>query len=455
NVESQDLDQIEYAESLPGGEARILIAIADVSAYVPKNSPIDAHAAANTTSVYTGFVNFPMLPDRLSYDLTSLLPGEDRRAIVIELVIDRGGAVVKSDCYPALVRNHAKLDYVSIGKWLDDVEGPGDDGRARKAGPKQKPVVPAKVAAVEGLTEQLLLQNELKEMLHRLRDENGSLTLHTPEATTVARDGQVLDLELVETNPARELIENFMIAANIATSHFLESKKQPTIRRIVKSPERWPRIVEVAAEYGASLPNNPDARSLAQFLIDRRRADPLRFPDLSLTIVKLLGRGEYVVEVPGQKDEGHFALAVNDYTHATAPNRRYTDLVTQRLVKAVINGEKTPYSLDELNTIAFDCTNREAAEKKVERTMRKVAAAALLSNKIGQEFSGIITGVKGDAIFVRLFKPPVEGCIVKGLRHHGKKALAGLDVGDVVRVQLLDANPETSYIDFALVAKGA
>jgi VacB/RNase II family 3'-5' exoribonuclease len=336
NVESQDLDQIEYAESLPGGEARILIGIADVSAYVPKGSPIDAHAAANTTSVYTGFVNFPMLPDRLSYDLTSLLPDQDRKAIVIELVIDKKGEVVKSDCYPALVRNHAKLDYVSIGKWLDDVEGnvPGGDG---KKAVQQKPVVPPKVAAVPGLTEQLLLQNELKEMLHTLRDENGSLTLHTPEATTVARDGQVLDLELVETNPARELIENFMIAANIATSHFLESKKQPSIRRIVKSPERWPRIVEVAAEYGDTLPNAPDARALAQFLIDRRRADPLRFPDLSLTIVKLLGRGEYIVEVPGQKDEGHFALAVNDYTHATAPNRRYTDLVTQRLVKAVLN----------------------------------------------------------------------------------------------------------------------
>ena len=428
NVESRDLDQIEFAESLPDGTVRLLVGIADVDAYVAKGSPIDKHAAANTTSVYTGVVTFPMLPEQLSFDLTSLLPDQDRRAMVIEMIVDHGGQVVDSDAYQAIVRNRAKLDYMSIGNWLES-GGPAPD----------------KVAAIPGLEKQLRLQSDLKERIHTLRDDHGSLTLHTPEATTVAQDGKVLDLELVETNPARELIENFMIAANIATSQFLESKGVPSIRRIVKTPDRWPRIVEVAAEYGEKLPDTPDARALAQFLIKRRQEDNLRFPDLSLTIVKLLGRGEYVVEVPGQKDEGHFALAVHDYTHATAPNRRYSDLVTQRLLKAVMAGAKTPYSLDELNDAALTCTQRESAEKKVERTMRKVSAAVLLSKHIGQTYDGIVTGVKGDATFVRLLRPPVEGCITHGAH--------GLDVGDQVTVQLVHVDPEKSFIDFALKGK--
>jgi exoribonuclease-2 len=428
NVESRDLDQIEYAENLPDGTVRLLVGIADVDAYVSKNSPIDKHAAANTTSVYTGVVTFPMLPEQLSFDLTSLLPDQDRRAMVVEMIVDKTGKVIKSDAYQAIVRNHAKLDYISIGHWLD------------AGGPP-----PAKVAQVPGLEKQLLLQASLKERIHTLREEHGSLTLHTPEATTVAKDGIVLALELVETNPARELIENFMIAANIAVSRFLEAKGVPSIRRIVKTPERWPRIVEVAAEYGVKLPAQPSASALAQFLIDRRKADTLRFPDLSLTIVKLLGRGEYVVEVPGQKDEGHFALAVNDYSHSTAPNRRYADLVTQRLLKAVMAGAKTPYTLDELNDAALACTQKETAEKKVERTMRKVAAALLLSKRIGQTFDGIVTGVKDKAVFIRLFSPPAEGCITRGG--------GSLDVGDKVKVQLIHVDPTTSHIDFALTTK--
>ncbi len=429
NVESRDLDQIEYAEELPDGTVRVLVGIADVDAYVGKGTPIDRHAAANTTSVYTGVVTFPMLPEELSFDLTSLLPGQDRRAMVVEMIVDTQGQVVKSDAFQALVRNHAKLDYVAVGKWLDN------------GGPP-----PQQVAKVPGLEKQLRLQSSVKERIHTLREEDGSLTLHTPEATTIARDGQVLDLELVETNPARELIENFMIAANIAVSRFLEKNGVPSIRRIVKTPERWPRIVEVAAQYGTKLPATPSAPALAQFLIDRRKADNLRFPDLSLTIVKLLGRGEYIVEVPGQKDEGHFALAVNDYTHATAPNRRYADLVTQRLLKAVIAGLKMPYTLDELNDAALACTQRESAEKKVERTMRKIAAALLLSKQIGKSFDGIVTGVKGEAIFIRLFKPPVEGCIT----HGGPEVY---DVGDKVKVELIHVDPETSHIDFSLMAK--
>jgi len=439
NVESRDLDQIEYIEELPDGTVKLLVGIADVDAYVAKDSPIDKHAAANTTSVYTGVVTFPMLPEELSFDLTSLLPDEDRRAMVMEMIVDLDGRVVKSDAYPALVRNKAKLDYVMIGKWLDVVEAAGYDPQ------KSRESAPAKVAAIPHLTEQLLVQAAVKERIKTLRNDRGSLTLHTPEATTVAKDGQVLDLELVETNPARELIENFMIAANISTSHFLESKGIPSIRRIVKIPERWPRIVEVAAEYGENLPETPSPTALAQFLIKRRSEDPLRFPDLSLTIVKLLGRGENVVEVPGQKDEGHFALAVNDYTHATAPNRRFSDLVTQRLLKAVMAGENPPYTLNELNEIALNCTHQEAAEKKVERTMRKVAAAVLLGKQIGKTFDAIVTGVKDHTVYVRLIRPPVEGAIVRGG--------SGLDVGDQVVVQLIHVDPEQSHIDFALTSK--
>jgi VacB/RNase II family 3'-5' exoribonuclease len=428
NVESRDLDQIEYAERLPDGTVRVLVGIADVDAYVTKGTPIDQHAAHNTTSVYTGIVTFPMLPEQLSFDLTSLLPDQDRRAMVIELIVDKDGKVVKSDAYQAIVCNRAKLDYISVGNWLAGGGAP-----------------PQKVADVQGLEKQLRLQSEVKERIHTLRDEHGSLTLHTPEATTIAKDGQVLDLELVETNPARELIENFMIAANIATSQFLEAKGAPTIRRIVKTPDRWPRIVEVAAEYGEKLPDAPSAQALSQFLIKRRNADALRFPDLSLTIVKLLGRGEYVVEVPGQRDEGHFALAVNDYTHATAPNRRYADLVTQRSLKAVMAGTPIPYTLDELNDAALACTQRESAEKKVERTMRKISAAILLSKHIGQKYDGIVTGVKDNAVYIRLIKPPVDGCITRGG--------AGLDVGDQVKVELIHVDPEKSHIDFALTGK--
>jgi VacB/RNase II family 3'-5' exoribonuclease len=431
NVESKDLDQIEYSERLADGSIRLIVAIADVDSYVGKNSAIDKHAGANTTSVYTGVLTFPMLPEELSYDLTSLLPDQDRVAMCVDLTVNNRGEVTKSESYRALVRNKAKLDYISVGNWLDNGAHNAD--------------APDKVAAVPGLIDQLKMQDEVKEQIHALRDSHGSLSLHTIEATTVAKDGDVLDLELVEPNPARDLIENCMIAANIATSKFLESNGLPSIRRIVKTPERWPRIVEVAETYGEYLPNEPDARALAAFLIKERAADPIHFPDLSLTIVKLLGRGEYVVKTPGKPVEGHFALAVNDYTHSTAPNRRYPDLVTQRLLKAALAGQKSPYDIDELTDVAINCTNKENDAKKVERTLRKVAACVLLSKKLGDEFDGIITGAKPDSTYVRLFRPPAEGRII-----HGDK---GLDVGDRVTVRLVAVNPENAFIDFELVEK--
>ena len=423
NPESKDLDQIEYAEEQKGGNIRIMIAIADVDSCVPKNSPIDEHAFSNTTSVYTGVVTYPMLPDDLSFNLTSLIADADRLAIVIDLTIGQSGVVLASNIYQGMVRNHAKLDYKMVGDWLESGGQPPD-----------------KIAKVPGLSDQILLQNKVKDLIHDQRKRQGSLYLHTPEATTIAENGIVLDLELVEENPAHDLIENFMISGNIAVSHFLETKQIPSIRRIVKTPERWDRIVEVAKSYGQNLPSEPDAKALAQFLLIRKEADPLRFPDLSLTIVKLLGRGEYVMEIPGKVDQGHFALAVRDYTHATAPNRRYPDLIMQRLVKAAIKGVPSPYSADELTKITSHCTEQEEAAKKVERTMRKVAAAVLLSKHIGETFAAIVTGVTTGGTYVRLLKPPAEGKIIRGEQ--------GLDVGDQVTVRLISTNPEQAYIDF-------
>ena len=426
NPESKDLDQIEYCERLKDGNTRVMIAIADVDSLVPKDSATDKHAYTNTTSVYTGVVTYPMLPDDLSFNLTSLIADADRQAVVIDLIVDKTGSITKSDVYSGTVRNHAKLDYKTVGQWLEDGGSPPD-----------------KIASIPGLSDQLLLQNEIAKLIHDQRKQQGSLYLHTLEATAVAVNGQVLDLEVVEDNPARDLIEYFMISANVAVSHFLQAKNLPSLRRIVKTPERWDRIVAVAKSYGDTLPQQPDAPALAAFLLKRKDADPIRFPDLSLTIVKLLGRGEYVLEVPGQADQGHFSLALHDYTHATAPNRRYPDLIMQRLIKAVIAGKSAPYTTDELNKIAMHCTQQEDAANKVERTMRKVAAAVLLSKHIGEIFDGIVTGVTDGGTFARLIKPPAEGKIIRGEK--------GLDVGDQVKLRLVSTDPEHAFIDFERV----
>ena len=423
NPDSRDLDQLEYAEQSSNNTIRVMVAIADVDSFVRKGALVDQHAFQNTTSVYTGVTTFSMLPEQLSFELTSLLPEADRQAIVVDLIVDGGGKVTKSEIYAALVRNHAKLDYIHVGDWLENGGKP-----------------PEQVATVAGLSAQLKLQYEAARRLGDRRREQGALQLHTIEARAIVQDGQILDLEQAEENLARELIENFMVSANIAVSRFLELKQIPSLRRIVKTPERWPRIVEIASSYGTDLPPEPDAAGLARFLIDRREADPVRFPDVSLTIVKLLGRGEYTVEIPGHADPGHFALAVHDYTHATAPNRRYVDLVNQRMLKAVLAGKPSPYSTSELYDVARQCTERENAAKKVERTMRKVAAAVLLSKQIGKTFDGIVTGVKDGATYVRLLKPPAEGRIVKHDR--------GLDVGDKVKVKLIATDPDQAYIDF-------
>lgn len=424
NRESRDLDQVEYAEALPGNEIRLLIGIADVDAFVPKGSAIDRHAAANTTSVYTGVETFPMLPEQLSNHTTSLLEDADLLVVVIELVLDTEGEVRSRDVYRAKVRNHAKLVYEEVGAWLED-----------------KAPAPKKVSETPGLADQLRLQNEATARLRALRQRSGALNLQTIEAKPVAVDGRVVDLVTSEHNRARDIIESFMVAANTEMAEFIESAGWPSIRRVVRTPERWPRIVEIAKAHGENLPREPDSRALAAFLARRRADDPLHFPDLSLSIVKLLGAGEYTVERPGTEGEGHFGLAVQDYTHSTAPNRRYADLITQRLLKAVVAHRPTPYTEAELRSIAERCTEREDAARKVERLMRKVAAAMLLSERIGEIFDAIVTGVSEKGTFVRLIKPPAEGRVVRGEQ--------GMDVGDRVRVRLISTEPERGFIDFA------
>lgn len=425
NAESKDLDQVELAEALPDGGVRLRIAIADVDAVVPKGSALDRHAAASATSVYTGIAVYPMLPREVSENRTSLLEGADRLAIVVELEVAKDGGVRKHAAYRAAVRNQAKLAYDAVGTWLE--------GR----GP-----VPSVVAAMPGLEEQLWLQDRTASLLKALRQRAGALEFDTVEASAVGQNGKVQAITVTRKNRARDLIEDFMIAANVAIAQYLADQQRSAIRRVVRVPRRWDRIVALAATYGGALPAAPDPRALADFLAVRRAADPLRFPDLSLSIVKLLGPGEYVLDRPGAADdEGHFGLAEHDYSHATAPNRRYADLVTQRLVKAAIAGAPAPYTDDELAAIAKLCTERENAANRVERVARKAAAALLLEHRIGSVFDAIVTGVNRDGTYVRLLSPPAEGRVTKGE--------AGMDVGERVRVKLLATDAARGFIDFA------
>ena len=424
---SRDLDQVEYAEKLPGGDARLLVGIADVDEFVPKGSATDKHAATNCISVYAGVKTFPMLPEEFSTDLTSLVEGEDRMAVVTEMILAADGSVKETNFYQALIKNHAKLSYESIGAWLDG-----------------KTAVAEGVRNVPGMEAQVKLQSEIAVHFEAFRKQHGALDLGTIQANPVMDDhGKVVDLAVIEPNSARDLIANFMISANVAMAQFLEAKGGPSLRRIVRTPKYWSRIVEIAAELREQLPATPDSRALADFLARRKVADPLHFPDLSLAVVKSLGPGEYAVQLPGEDGEGHFGLAVQDYTHSTAPNRRYADLVTQRLVKAALANKPTPYAEAELRQIAERCTERDSAARKVERKLHKVAAAMLLHDRIGEEFQAIVTGVTEKGTFARIISPPVDGRIMRG--EHG------LRVGEKVRVRLLSTDPERGFIDFARV----
>ncbi len=426
NDDSLDLDQLSVAEPLADGRVKVLVAIADVDALVGKTSAINARAQHNTTSVYTVAQVFPMLPERLSTDLTSLREDQARLAIVIEMVTDSAGAVVGSDLYRATVVNHGKLAYNAVAAWLAG-EGP----------------MPPRVAAVPGLADQLRLQDRVAQALRARRLHCGALTLQTIESRAVFDGDALTDLQPMQQNRAEALIEDFMIAANSVTARYLEARGVPAFRRVLHVPERWDRIVELAAGVGEHLPGAPDAAALEAFLARRQQADPLRFPDLSLSVIKLLGSGEYLVDVPGQQMEGHFALAVTAYTHSTAPNRRFPDLVTQRLLKAAMMGGPAPYGIGELQVLARHCTEQEDNAKKVERRVQKSAAALLLERRVGERFEGVITGASEKGTWVRIVRPPVEGKVVRGFQ--------GLDVGDRVSVELVGTNVEQGFIDFARV----
>ena len=423
NDNSRDLDQLSVAQSLSGGAVKILVAIADVDAIVRRGSPIDDHARINTTSVYTVPRIFPMLPEKLSTDLTSLGENQDRLAVVVEMTVSADGTLTASDVYRALVRNQAKLAYNGVGAWLEG-KGPA----------------PARLAAVPGLDEQLRIQDRTAQALKAVRNARGALTLETIEARPVF-DGAVLrDLRPGTKNRAQDLIEDFMIAANGVTARFLAGRGMPSLRRVLRTPEKWSRIVELAAQLGEALPAEPSAPALNAFLGRRRRADPARFADLSLSIIKLLGRGEYMVDLPGQPMEGHFGLAVNDYTHSTAPNRRFPDLLTQRLLKSAMAGQPSEYSQAELGSLAAHCTMQEDNATKVERQVGKSAAALLLATHIGQRFDAIVTGASDKGTWVRISSPTAEGKLIRGFQ--------GLDVGDRCRVKLVRTDVEHGFIDF-------
>ena len=423
NNDSRDLDQLSVAVPQASRAVRILIAIADVDATVRRGSAIDEHAHTNTTSVYTAAQIFPMLPERLSTDLTSLGEDQERLAIVIDMTIDATDQVTHTEVYRAHVLNRAKLAYDSVAAWLEG------------AGP-----APNRVAALPALADQLRLQDGVAQRLKRVRHQHGALGLSTPRAHAVYVDGVLSDLQADRKNRAEELIEDFMIAANGVTARFLEAKGFASMRRVLRSPERWARIVALAGTFGEPLPATPDAGALNAFLEKRLAADPVRFPDVSLSVVKLLGRGEYAVERPGEAIEGHFGLAVNDYTHSTAPNRRFPDLITQRLLKAALAGVATPYPDAELTALALHCTVQEDNAARVERQVIKAAGALLLASRIGQLFEGIVTGASVKGTWVRILSPVVEGRIVRG--HEG------LDVGDRVSVTLVHTDAQRGFIDF-------
>jgi exoribonuclease-2 len=422
NDTSRDLDQIEVVERGPDGDVKVMVGIADVDTFVPKLTPIDQHAARETTTVYTGIRNFPMLPEQLSTGVTSLLEIQDRLSIVIEFVVDPEGSIKSSDVYRALVQNKAQLQYNSVGAWLEGTAAP-----------------PPKVAASSELQDQLKLQSDVAQKLKSKRFQNGALNLQTDEVHPLVLNEQVVDVVKQQKNRATELIEDFMVAANGVVARLLQNVS--SLRRIVRTPKRWDRIVQLAATKGEKLPAQPDSKALNDFLLRRKAADPDHFADLSLSVIKLIGPGEYVLEPAGEIAPGHFGLAVQDYTHSTAPNRRFADVVTQRLIKAMLAGQTNPYSDDELTAVASNCTQKEDAARKVEREMSKRLAAVAMQRRVGETFDAIVTGVTDHGTFVRVLQPHVEGLLAQGAQ--------GLDVGDRLKAKLIRTDVSKGYIDFA------
>lgn len=425
NDDSRDLDQLTYAEKLPDGGYKIFIAVAFVDLLVKKYSAIDGHAANNTTSIYTPTKIFPMLPEKLSTDLTSLNPNNDRLAVVFEGTLSSEGILQNYLIYLAYVHNYAQLAYDGVSEWLDG----------------GKPL--QKISSVQGLEEQVRLQDSIAQTLSKQRHIQGALSLETIEPHTVLSDGIPVAIDLMPKNRGRLLIENFMIVANTISARFAEANKLAFLRRVVVTPKRWDKIVEIATNYGVQLPKNPDSIALEKFLLKQKESNPVTFPDLSLTIIKLLGSGEYRVFYPGKVSPGHFGLALRDYTHSTAPNRRFPDLIVQRILIAFLQNQEMPYTQKDLENLAVHCTMKEDDADKVERRMRKSAAALVLSNSIGKEYDAIVTGTGEKGTWVRVLSPPVDGKLIKGME--------SVDVGDRIRVKLLHTDVMNGFIDFALV----
>ena len=428
NDDSRDLDQLTTAEETADGKAKIFVAIADVASSILDHSEIDQHARTNTTSVYTAAKIYPMLPEKISTDITSLNFNEDRLSFVIEMLISKDGSLEDSKIYKAWVHNYAKLTYNRVAVWLEKNEE-----------------APAAIAAIKGLAENLKLQDQVAQKMKNIRHVHGALSLETIEAKLVFDGDQILALEPEEKNRAKEIIEDFMIAVNGVTARYLSARNFPSIRRVVRKPKRWDRIVEIAAGYNYILPKTPNSKALEEFLIKQKNLDPLRFPDLSLAVIKLLGAGEYIAELPDGNIPGHFGLAVKDYAHSTAPNRRYPDLLTQRLLKAALDGKPTPYQKTQLDILAAHCTAAEDAANKVERQVGKSAAALLLESRIGEQFESIVTGASKKGTWVRLLNIPVEGKLISGF--------GGVDVGDRIRVTLIAVDVERGFIDFKKSAR--
>jgi VacB/RNase II family 3'-5' exoribonuclease len=430
NDDSLDLDQLTVAGASSGGSTKVFVAVADVDSLVKTGCALDEHAKHNTTSIYTAAEIFPMLPDKLSTDLTSLNGNADRLSIVVEMAIGTDGTMQGSDLYRAHVRNHAKLAYNRTAAWLEGHDAP-----------------PEAVSTVEGLAENLQTQDKVAQSLKNYRHTHGALSLETLESKPKFDGDVIQDLEVQAKNRATEIIEDFMIAANGVTARYLSSKQFPSIRRVVRTPKRWDRIVEIAAEHKFILPAIPNSKALEDFLVKAKTDDPLRFPDLSLAVIKLLGSGEYVAELPGGDAPGHFGLAVKDYAHSTAPNRRYPDLITQRLLKSALSGGPVPYRMDELDLLAAHCTQTEDVANKVERQVGKSAAALLLQPRVGEKFDAIVTGASDKGTWVRILSLPVEGKLVRGYE--------GLDVGQRTRVELLEVDVQQGFIDFKNVGTPA
>jgi exoribonuclease-2 len=426
NASSLDLDQLSYAEQLPGSKVRLLVAVADVDALVTTQSSINKHASLNTASVYTVAQIFPMLPEKLSTDLTSLGLDVDRCAVVVEMIVGDDGAVQQSDVYSATVRNHSKLEYMSLAAWL---EGTG--------------TIPSEITKINGLAENIKLQDQVAQKMKELRHEHGALEFETFEATPIFDGDALSEMKVEQKNRAKSLIEDFMIAANGSTARYLTGKNFPSLRRVVRTPKHWDRIVDLASGYGFSLPEKADSKSLSDYLKFIKQKDPLNFADMSLSVLKLLGSGEYVLETPGSTPPGHFGLAVKDYTHSTAPNRRYPDLVTQRLLKSAIAGNPIPYSTEQLEQIASHCTLKEDDVRKVERQVEKSANAILMESRIGEEFEAIVSGASPKGTWIRIFHPHVEGKLVNGFK--------GLEVGHRLKARLIHVDVEAGFIDFERV----